>query len=80
MKLTITNKDNEIELDISSFGYEIITDKHIYSIFEYHQNMILLLDDASIYQIDHTLKKNKIDNTIFGIFILKDNYINILKI
>jgi hypothetical protein len=77
MKLTIIN--NPTPLEQNFFGIEVTTDNHVYSIFEDHNDIMLLLKNATIKSIDSSYKKNIEYQNIDGIFIFKNNNIRILK-
>lgn len=79
MKLII-NKDSILEAENNFFGLEILTDNHIYSLFENHKDTILLLKNAFINSIDIFYKKKLEYENISGILILKDNIITVLKL
>lgn len=77
MKLTIINNTNQP--DQYYFGIEVTTDNHVYSIFENHNNIMLLLKNSTIQSIDSSYKKNIEYENINGILIFKNNNIRILK-
>lgn len=77
MKLTIINNTNQP--DQYYFGIEVTTDNHVYSIFENHNNIMLLLKNSTIQSIDSSYKKNIEYENINGILIFKNNDIRILK-